>query len=200
VRFTDYHLDVDAVVDAARSETGRRDVVLFAHSMGGLVAVDWLLARPDAAVTRVALSSPFLGLERRLGAPLQALVAALARIAPGMHLPAPLRSSDLCEDEERVREHRTDPLVFRHATPRWLREALAATRRVMPRAGELRQPFLVLFAGDDRLVSPAATARFAEGLADCEHERLGGHLHEILNGPPERREPLVERFADWLTR
>ena len=91
-------------------------------------------------------------------------------------------------------------LNFGTANARWYTESTQAMEFVHSKASQLAKPLLLLYGGADRIASADATDRFASKLtvADREVERLPGHFHELLNEPPEYRDPLIERIAEWL--
>ncbi len=198
-RFGDYLADLDAIVEAARERAAGGEVALMGHSLGGLVSCAWLLSRGGDRLIGVVLTSPFLGLNTKSRL-LATLTAPLSRLAPELRADAGFTGEDLTHDPELARAYDADPLVNKKVVLRTIQEARAAIRRVHERAGELTRPTLLLYAGDDRIVSADSTDRFAESLrmADRTCERLPGYYHEVLNEPRAMREPLLDRIAAWL--
>ena len=92
-----------------------------------------------------------------------------------------------------------DPLVSHKASAGWLRAiGLAPSATCAPRASSLRVPALVMASGDDRLVDPEATRRFA---LEAAPERVDfvwwdGFFHEMLNDVG--REQVLARIVTWL--
>jgi len=187
-----YLEDVDAAVAAA--EPGPR--FLLGHSMGGLVAIRWVLdagRRCDGLV----LSSPFFGFTANI--PRTKLVAAriLARVVPRLSLPAGLSGADVSRDPETQRAYETDALINRTANVRWLVAIEAAQAEVKARAGEIRVPLLCLYAGADRLVDATRTADVIAkvGSPDKTLECLDGYAHELFNEPMADRERVLARVV-----
>lgn len=199
-RFTDYHLDADASLDVAREESGGTPILLFAHSMGALLAVDWLLSGGGAGLSGVALSSPFLGLATPPPRTKTLAARLLSRVWPSLALPSGLRGAQLTRDPELAAHRDADPLNFAIARARWYTESMAAIDRVLANAGALRVPMILLYGGDDQLCSAGMTDVFASRLTmeDRTVERLPGHYHELVNEPPSVREPIIERYGRWL--
>ena len=82
-RWSVYHDDLAERLAAARADVPDRPLVLYAHSMGGLIAAGYLLSdhpRPDATV----LTAP--GLDSTLSAWKQRLAPLVGRIAPTLAL------------------------------------------------------------------------------------------------------------------
>jgi alpha-beta hydrolase superfamily lysophospholipase len=169
--------------------------------MGALLICDWLLARPEARVPRVILSSPYFGLAKAPPRWITLLLMELGRLWPRLPLPVPLKSADLCRDPELVRRHAEDPLILKYASTGWFRESTIAARRVLGGASRLTQSFLILYSGADRVASVKTTEHFIELLrAPHQARRIPNAFHEVLNEPPEVRNQLLEWIAEWITR
>ncbi len=188
--WADYHDQVQGHLDAFREDTDT-PVVLFGHSMGGLIALGYLLSdrpQPDLAV----LSAPAIG----GGAAWQkALAGPLARIAPSLSIPNNLDGSHLSRDPEVAELYFADPLVLTSTTTRLGREMFNAQDAAKSSVDRLRVPTLVLQGGADRIVSPASTAGLGE-LPGVERRIYPKLRHEICNEPegPE----VVGEIIEWL--
>jgi alpha-beta hydrolase superfamily lysophospholipase len=198
-RFSDYLLDLDAIVQRARRRAEGGRVALMGHSMGGLITCAWLLEHEGADLAGVVLTSPMLGL--RPGSQLLAwLMRPLSELAPTLGIDAWLSGSVLTRDPFLAQQHAADPLINRKVVLRTIAEALATAERVRERSSEFSIPTLLFYAGNDRIVSADVTERFARSLVmpDRTCERVPGAMHELLNELPEVRQRLIERITTWL--
>jgi len=178
-RWSRYHDDLEERLDAVRAVSGDRPVVLYAHSMGGLVAAGYLLSarpRPDMTV----LTAP--GLDSTLAAWKQRLAPIVARIAPTLSMPNGVPSQTLSRDPDVGRRAKADPLNGRTSTARFAAEALLEQARVRAVARSIGGPTLVLHGEGDKLVPPACTAVF-EGAPGVERRTYPGLRHELHNEP-----------------
>ncbi len=180
---------VQALVEEGR-ETGR-PVVLFGHSMGGLIALEYALSeRPEPDL--LVLSSPGLaggaGWQRKL-APV------LARIAPGISLPNPVKGEQLSRDPAVGEAYFSDPLVHTSSTIRLGAELFAAMDRVNAAVGRLEVPTLVTHGGVDSIVPPTCTVELG-ALPGVERRLFPQLRHETLNEPegPE----VAGEIIDWI--
>lgn len=167
-------------------------VVLFGHSMGGLVCADYATSGrplPDVLV----LSGPALGANvpavRRLLAPV------LGRVLPRLRIPSQIEGDVLSRDPAVGEAYLTDPDNLLFVTARLGAEFIARGPQVVARLDRLSIPTLVLHGGDDRLVPPSASAPLA-GRPGVVREVLPGLRHEILN-EPEHPQVLL-RIVDWV--
>jgi alpha-beta hydrolase superfamily lysophospholipase len=178
-RWSTYLDDLEEQLVAVRAASGGRPVVLYAHSMGGLIAAGYLLSprpRPDLTV----LTAP--GLDSTLAAWKQRLAPFVARIAPTLSIPNGVPSETLSRDADVGRRMAADPLNGRTSTARFGAEALREQARVREGARSIGGPTLVLHGLDDRLVPPSASTVF-EGAAGVERRTYPGLRHELHNEP-----------------
>jgi acylglycerol lipase len=191
-RWSRYHDDLEARLAAVREGVASRPVVMYAHSMGGLIAAGYLLTdrpRPDLTVlTAPALDSTLAGWKKRL-APL------LARVAPTLTIPAGIPSESLSRDPEVGRRVKADPLNTRRNSTRFAAEALKEQARVRAGARRIGGPTLVLHGLDDTLVPPAATEVF-DGAPGVERRTYPGLRHELHNEPEGRA--VLDDVVAWL--
>lgn len=179
-RWEDYRLDLDAACPEA-------PFAVFAHSMGGLVALDWTLARlagAGPAPAALVLSGPLLGVAVELPAWKRALAGMLDRIAPRLRLDNEIPLDDLCTDAAVVAAFERDPLREGRSTPRWYAQMRRAIARVQDGLPRLHVPAQIHLAGDERVVEAAAVeAAAAAWPGPCRLRRWPRGRHELLNEP-----------------
>lgn len=196
--------DVALAIDAARAGHAG-PLVLLGHSLGGLVAARFVagtLESPRPAWARevdaLVLSSPALDAGMK---PLQKLLLAVARrVAPHVALGNGLDPAWISRDPAVVAAYRADPLVHDRVTAtlvQFIVDGGAFTLRAAPR---WTTPTLLMWAGADRCVAPAGSARFAAAAppAVVSSHEFPGLAHELFN-EPERTE-VMARLQDWLAR
>jgi alpha-beta hydrolase superfamily lysophospholipase len=188
--------DLGDVIDATRQRMEpRTPLILLGHSMGGLVAARFVslnLRNVDALV----LSSP--ALDAGLGLFNKLLLATLPRFVPNLAVGNGLDANFISHDPVVVRAYRNDPLVHDRVTPRLARFIDATGPDVIEAAPRWSVPTLLMYAGQDKLVSPAGSRRFAQ-LAPREvvQARCFDDLyHELFN--ELKREQVYEHMRQWL--
>jgi alpha-beta hydrolase superfamily lysophospholipase len=191
-RWSTFHDDLEERLAAVRAASGTRPVVLYAHSMGGLIAAGYLLSRrprPDLTV----LMAP--GLQTTLSAWKLRLAPIVARILPTLSVPNGVRSNTLSRDPEVGRRAKADSLNGRTSTARMAAESLLEQARVRAGARSIGGPTLVLHGLDDRLVPPAASAVF-EGAPGVERRVFPGLRHEMHNEP--EGPAVLDEIVAWI--
>ncbi len=191
-RWSQLHDDLEERLVAVRSIAPARPLVLFGHSLGGLIALGYVLdgrARPDMLV----LSAPAIG--ARIPRWQRALVGTLRRVRPGMSLANRLDVEVLSSDPEVRDRYVADPLNQHRSTVRFAHAAFGEQRRVAAALDRLALPTLVVHGGDDRLVPTEASAAL-EGRPGVTRRVYPGLRHELHNEPVGRS--VIEDEIEWI--
>jgi alpha-beta hydrolase superfamily lysophospholipase len=196
-RFAEFVADLHALRVRIEDEQRGKPLFLLGHSMGGLIAVRYLLSH-GSGLSGAILSSPAFGIHNEPSRWLEWLGRLLSRIAPRTSFQGNVDPQFLSRDQTVGRAYAADPLVHRRATARFFTEFKWAMRNTQERAAEIRLPILILQAGDDRLVQARATELFAANVgAESKEFHLYPELfHELFNETDKERV-----FADlerWL--
>ncbi len=191
-RWSQLHDDVEERLVAIRSIAPARPVVLYGHSLGGLIALGYVLdgrARPDLVV----VSAP--AIEVRTPRWQRLLVGSLRRLAPGLLLANRIDPDLLSSDTAVGSRYATDPLMQHRTTVRFANLAFAEQRRVAAALDRLSIQTLVVHGGDDRLV-PTATSAALEGRPGVTRRVHPGFRHELHNEPDGPR--VVNDVIAWI--
>lgn len=191
-RWSLLHDDLEERIAALRSVAPARPLVLYGHSMGGLVSLGYVLdgrSRPDLLV----LSAPAIGASVPLWQRL--LVGSLRRVSPGLLLSNRLDTEVLSSDPEVRARYVSDPLNQHRSTVRFAHAAFGEQRRVAGGIDRLSLPTLVVHGADDRLV-PTHTSAVLEGRAGVTRRVYPATRHELHNEPVARQE--VDDIVGWV--
>jgi acylglycerol lipase len=191
-RWSQLHDDLEERLVAVRSIAPNRPLVLYGHSLGGLIALGYVLdgrARPDLLV----LSAPAIG--ANVPAWQRVLVGSLRRVAPGMQLSNRLQGEVLSRDPSVAVMYFADPLNQHKSTVRFAHAAFAEQRRVAAALDRLSIQTLVVHGGEDRLV-PTETSRVLEGLPGVTRRVYPELRHESHNEPEGPQ--VVSDIIGWV--
>lgn len=190
--------DLALVIDDARAANPGLPLVLLGHSLGGLVAAS-LVARGVRPVDGLVLSSP--GFDPGLNGFQKLLLAVLPRIAPNLRVGNGLDDNFLSHDRAVVQAYRDDPLTHDRIGSQLARFLAYEGETVLRAAPRWPVPTLLLYAGDDRLVKPAASRAFAQAaVASGQVEAHGFETlyHELFN--ELEAQPVFDALERWLER
>ena len=191
--------DLGAVVARTRERHPGLSLVLLGHSLGGLVASSFVAraaAQGGVPVDALVLSSP--AIDPGLSSFQKALVAVLSRLAPSLRVGNGLDAGFISHDPAVVAAYRADPLVHDRIGARLARFLADEGPAVLAAAPRWPVPTLLLYAGDDRLVSPAGSRAFAAAAPATRLRAICFEplYHELLN---ERdAAPVYAALQQWL--
>jgi acylglycerol lipase len=170
-------------------------IVLFGHSLGGLVTAG-SVTRDPTGVRGVVLSSPALLLKSNPLGRFMALL--LARLLP--RLPTVrLNPDELCQRREIIAQVGTDPSMY-HGRVRALSGAtmLSVSHEAWPRYAGWLLPTLVFHGTKDTYTDPAGSMEFFDRIPapDKTLRLVEGGYHELLND--DDGEDIMTLVMGWL--
>jgi lysophospholipase len=213
--FSEYEVDVAAFVRQVVLPDCPPPCFAMAHSMGGAV----MLRVAHAGIEmfeRFVLCAPMIDLPGlRASLPMRGLMRSLRaggmgeRFIPGGNIDliksTGFPGNPLTSDPRRYARNaailEADPtLGIASPTVAWLDAAFAAMAefRSPEFAERIRQPVLMLAAGDDTIVSAPAIATFARHLPAGSHRVIAGAKHEILQEDDRYRAQLWAAFDAFM--
>jgi alpha-beta hydrolase superfamily lysophospholipase len=191
-RFGDYLDDLGTVLATAGPQG--LPIVLYGHSLGGLVALRYCLDPGRVAPSLLILSAP--AVDATIPWWKRAVAPVLGRLAPHLELPNDITGDQLSGDPSVGKAYFDDPLVLVETTTRLGAEMLRAMREVRLLMENLRIPTLVLHGEADVLVPTAASEVL--GSNPCvERIVLSGLRHEVHNEDAGARSlALIDQWLD----
>jgi alpha-beta hydrolase superfamily lysophospholipase len=193
--------DFEAALQLTRKRAGAAPLFVVATSHGALVALRYFLdpARRPPPVRGLVLLSPFFAVKMTVPPVKVALGKVVSRIWPRLSMQSGIRSEDLSRDPAVVEAHRRDRWTHPVATARWFTECQAAQAYCLEHAGRLAMPILVAAAGDDRVVSSAASRAVFDRMtaADRQYVLYPESFHELFNDLG--RQKVLDEVEAWLS-
>lgn len=196
-RWSEYHDDLEDQLRAMRAAAGEGPVVLYGHSMGGLIALGYVLADPPRpAPDLLVLSAPAIA--AIIARWKRDLAGVLGRVLPRMEIPNALPAGGLARDPQVEIAYRSDPLNVHRTTARLGMELFHEQARVqaaLAGMGALPTPTYVLHGSDDPIVPLSASASLErrENVTRRVYPRL---RHEMHNEPEAAA--VIDDTTSWI--
>lgn len=195
-RFLD---DAVTMLQHARVQNPGKPCFLLGLSMGGHLALRAACRNAHLLSGVVALSP---GLWLRQMPPLKnvALLGLCALFAPERYLPAVTEGVTTTRNQLHLERSQQDEHWVRSYTARFYVETVRSLLRAWWEARRIRIPVLILQAGADELISPAAIRRFSQrvGHGDVEYRELEGLAHNLVAEP--EMPAIAQEIGGWIDR
>lgn len=188
--------DLADILDATRARLEPQvPLILLGHSMGGLVAAR-LVSLNKRPLQGLVLSSP--ALDPGLSPFQKLLLAVLPALAPDLRVGNGVDANYLSHDAAVVQAYRDDRLVHDRISARLARFIAKQGAATVSAAAQWTLPTLLLYAGADKLVSPAGSRAFASAAppAVVTSQCFEPLYHEIFNETDAG--PVFVALQTWL--
>lgn len=188
--------DIEAVLGWCAAQDGERPQILFGHSMGGNLSLNYALRelRQPAAVIS---SSPMIRASREPAKWFVAVGRLLLRFMPNFQMKSSPQVERLMSDPAEQERFRQDELFHSFLSLRLGNDLLETGVWALQNRQRLRSPLLLTHGTNDYLTSTAASQEFAAQANEwCEFHLFEGHLHDPFRDIG--REAVIQRFVEFV--
>lgn len=196
-RFDQYCQDLEHFHHYVKTHGPNVPLFLFGHSMGGLVALLYVLNQ-SPSLRGLLLSAPAIAINPDIAPLLRRIAQLVGRLFPTLPTVRSPQNS-ISRDPNVVEEAKNDPLNYHGRVPaRTGAELLRAGEEARDRLTELRVPFLIFHGTADVLTPPSWSERLYEQ-ASAEDKTLklyDGLYHETFNEPEQ--DQVLQDIESWL--
>lgn len=196
-RFEDFTVTIKTYYDMVREWQPELPIFLVGHSMGGLIAAEYLLENQDDFRGAI-ISGPMIIIPDHLTKAEVTLSKMFSVVLPKVGMVG-IDPAGISRDPGVIEAYINDPLVYRgKTTARLGSELLVAMNRVTERAGEITLPILIIQGSEDKLVNPT-DAQLLHDTVSSEDKTLKmyeGFYHEVYNEPDYAR--VLNDVLVWL--
>ena len=189
--------DIAALLGEAARRFPDRPRFIYGHSMGGNLALNYVLRRRpnlDGAV----VTAPWLRLAFEPPRWKVAIGRAVNRMYPTLLQDTGLDHSALSRDATVGQAYGADPLVHGRMSARMFTSIYAAGLWALAHAAEFSLPLLLMHGGADRITSAQASREFSAKAPNCSFKIWEGWYHEIHNEPEQQQ--IFQAITGWLNQ
>ena len=196
-QWQDYRDNVCAFLKKVREHEPNLPIFILGHSLGGLIALDYVLRQP-AHLQGVIVSGPPI---RPVGVakPYRVAIARLfSGVLPRFSLSLDLGSDALSRDPKVIQATNDDPLMHSMATLKWGTETLATIAYVRQHINTLKLPILLIHGDADSVNDVSGSQELYEkiAIADKTLKIYPGNYHEPHNDLD--RQKVMQDLILWL--
>ena len=192
----DFMQDIDSLLGQARARYPGLPLILYGHSLGGILVLHYGLKRkPDVKGAIAASSGLHTALENQPAKMTAARV--LGSLIPNLALPSGLETEAISRDEKVVQVYKADPLVHDTISLGFGKVMLGVVQWTLEHAAEFSLPLLLMHGKADRIAFPAGSIEVANALKDkCTLVLWDDAYHELHN-EPEKNEAF-KTMTIWM--
>ncbi len=196
LQWDEYLEDVERFLQFIRQSEQNAPLFMLGHSMGGLIALNFALLKPEG-LQGVIASAPLLS-QPGISPVLLMISRILSKIWPSFSIDTKLDVETISRDPQVQQAYKDDPLVHSRASARLGTEITAATEWTQAHAAEFSLPLLMVHGEADTLVEPQGSAEFFEHVAGADKTRLTykDGRHETHNDLDKETE--LQDMLNWL--
>lgn len=177
--WAEFRGDVHAFLQHIHSQRSHCPCFLWGHSLGGTIALDYVLRSPDY-LQGVIVSAPAL---KKVGiSPAKiALGRLFSRIMPRFSLEIGIRNELSSRNPAVHAVYLQDPLRHSYGSARLATEFFSTVDWIYNHAADLQVPLLVLHGGADQVTLPENSRAFFQKVIfpDKEHHEYPGYCHDL---------------------
>lgn len=196
-QYEDFSATLLAYYKMVKAEQPGLPIFLLGHSMGGLIATEYLIDHSDNFQGAI-ISAPLIMVPDNISQFTIIAGKILSKIAPKMGIVA-VDPNGVSRDPAVVQAYINDPLVLHEKTSARLNaELLQAILRVNDAAEQITVPLIILQGSCDKLVNPNGAKMLNERASSTDKtlKVYDGLHHEVFNEP--EHEIVLGDVAAWL--
>lgn len=188
--------DIDTLLEQARTRYPGLPIILYGHSLGGILVLHYSLNRKPDVKGVIATSSGLRTALEQQPAKIMA-VRVLGSLMPHLAMPSGLETEAISRDKKVVDVYKADSLVHDKITLGFGKAMLATVQWTLEHASEFQLPLLLLHGKADRIAFPAGSIEFANGLKDKCTLMLWDDAYHELHNELEKNE-VFKTMTIWM--
>ena len=188
--------DIDILLEQARECYNGFPIILFGHSLGGVLVLYYTLTRKPSIKAVIATNPGLItAIEKQ---PLKVLTAKiLGSLIPKATLSSGLMVTAISRDPEVVKAYKHDPLVHNKVSLGFGKIMLAVTKWTLAHANQFPLPLLLMYGSKDAIAFPEGSKKFAGQIPKgCQLVEWEGAYHELHNEPEKKM--VFEKIVRWM--
>ena len=195
----EYRNDLLNFINVIKAQHPERLIFLLGHSMGALIALDFILSDNEELAGAIISGAPIepLGVAKPYKV---ALARILSRIYPRFPIDLGLDLDAISRISSVVKSYKDDPLVHGKISARWGTEVLSTLESVKMRGEDIGIPLLMIHGEADRLNSAEGAKEFFDRIRGGDKVFISypAGYHELHNDLDS--EIMLNDLLNWVNR
>ena len=190
--------DIDVFLAEIENDYPNVPRILYGHSMGGNLVLNYALRRkPD--IVGIISTSPWLRLAFEPPAIQVFMGKMMNKIYPAFIMSSGLETSSLSRNQDVVRAYEEDPLVHDKISARLFVGMYESGLWALEHAEGFSLPLLLMHGSADEITSAEASREFAEKAGENVTLKIWDGLYHETHNEPEQGD-VFKKIIDWLNK
>lgn len=196
-------MDIDDLISYAEKQYPETPMILYGHSMGGNIAMDYRKRGKDNhKLHGFIISAPWVELVRSVSGLLYLTVRGLAKLFPSATISSGVSEKEL-GNKKSVGNYDKDPLNHKRISLQCAVDGFVTGNKMAKgtledNAGAKGIPMLLMHGTEDRICSVNGSRKVA-AVEECEYIEWSGLFHEIHNGGTESTgDEVILKMLEWI--
>lgn len=186
---------IDYTIKKAKSLFKHTPVLLYGHSLGGNLVLNYTLRQPHD-LKGVIATSPFLKLAFQPPKWKVILGKLILKIAPSITLPSEIESNAISSIKSEVLRYENDKLMHGKISPMYLFPVLEAANYAINNASKITISTLLLHGKSDRIIDYKGTVAFNNNLKTGQLTLFENGFHELHHDTCAQE--MLQIVTNWL--
>ena len=156
-------------------------IILFGHSLGGLIALNFLIDRESREIESAIISSPWIKLAIEVPKYLLNIQKVFKNIFPSLTLNNRINPSDLSKDHKIINEYVNDRQVHDRISLKLYSEVMDSIKVVNEKSNKIKIKTLIYHGKNDRLISHHGSEEISKKINNSELNIFNNVYHEPHN-------------------
>ncbi len=187
--------EIDLAITKITHEYPKLPIILYGHSMGGNIALNYAINRP-AKLCLLVVTSPWINLSNPPSKFMELVSSVMNIIAPFVQIKSTVKPEQISRVPEEVEKYATDPLNHALITPRLYTAIRRSSQYIIKYADKIRIPTLLLHGNADSITSYQSTADLSRKIPRATYVEWPDCYHELHN--EEIREDVFATILNWM--
>lgn len=190
--------DIDLLMQQAKSRFPGIPVVLYGHSMGGNLVLNYAITKRTDIIGLIA-TSPWLILKNEPSKLLLSVIRFLSKVFPNLIISSgsSVGADSISRDKSVVEKYINDPLVHNKISLKMAISLNDAAEYALENSAKLEIPLLLMHGSADQITDPEGSRQFYESNPKKYTFKIWEGLYHEIHNEPEKEE-VFEYLINWI--
>jgi len=192
----DFTNSIEDVLIKVRRKYINTPIILFGHSLGGCLALNYLIERKSKEISLAIISSAWIETKIQIPKYLVIIQRVMHTLFPKVRISNRLDAKDLSKDIKIVDKYKNDPLVHDRISLNLLSEINKTIKKIKNKNYNIEIPVLIIHGKKDKIISYKGSELIHKKIKNSKLKLYDNVYHEPHND--NERKEILEYYYDFM--